>query len=449
MPAAELPAGATQARPGARVRALAAAAVDAVVNRSRVLDDALLDAPPGGHLATRDRALLQELVYGAVRYYRPLAARVHARLRAGRQRPQPVLMALLVVGLYQLWHTRVPAHAVVSSCVDAARLLGHARASGFVNGVLREAARAGVGIEPLQAAREAHPAWLRRRIERAWPRQADGILRAGVERPPMVLRVNRSRITPAEYLRRLESDGIEAEGSTAVPGALMLRDALPVGSLPGFLSGLVSVQDAAAQLAAPWLDCAPGHSVLDACAAPGGKLAHVLETAPSPARVVAVDASVVRLVRARETLQRLGLDAALLVADATRLGQWWCGPRFDRILVDAPCSGTGVVRRHPDILHHRRDSDIDRHAGLQRRLLDSLWQVLAPGGRLLYVTCSVLPEENEHVISGFLDAHAQAREDALPAGPGLACRHGRQVLPGTDRMDGFYYARLEKSAALH
>ncbi|RQW78547.1 MAG: 16S rRNA (cytosine(967)-C(5))-methyltransferase RsmB, partial [Methylococcus sp.] len=261
------------------------------------------------------------------------------------------------------------------------------------------------------------------------------------------LRVNKLRQTAGTCLAQLAEHGLHAHGSPACPTAITLDQPMPVEAIPGFRQGELSVQDAAAQFAAEVLQAGPGQRVLDVCAAPGGKTAHILESCPEVAEVVAVDISAERLKRVQDNLDRIGVRAQLLAGDATRPEAWWNGQLFDRILVDAPCSATGVIRRHPDIKLLRQPEDIPELAQTQQRILDAIWPLLAPGGVLVYATCSVLRQENEDVIGKFLQDHADAVEAPIIADWGQLAEHGRQILPGEHNMDGFFYARLLKSPA--
>ena len=431
-----------QANPGAAVRARAAGAVAAVLGPGRRLEDGLVY----DGLAASDRALLREVATGTVRW----AGRLRAVLGELLDRPLPAkeaeVEAVLLVGLYQLAHTEIPPYAAVSATVDALPP-GKAWARKLVNGVLRRfqreaAARLAAVDERGAATATAHPGWLVKRLRADYPEQWPAILDANNRPPPLTLRVSGDRDA---YLAELAAAGIGAEPLATVPTAVRLAEFVPVAALPGFNEGRVSVQDGAAQLAAPLLAAQPGEVVLDACSAPGGKLAHLLEQAPE-ARVVAVERDRQRLARIQETIDRIGRrPAALRQGDAARPEAWWDGVPFDRILLDAPCTGTGVIRRHPDIKHLRRPADLDPAVAQQQELLDGLWPLLRPGGTLLYATCSVLAVENREQIRAFRQRHADAAVAELPGGWGHPAGDGRQILPGEDAMDGFFYARLTKT----
>lgn len=439
---------------GAAVRAAAAQALEGVVHGGRSLDAALADAERP--LAPAERPLLHELAFGALRHHWRLRAWVSALLERPVKRKDRIIESLLAVGLYQLAELRVPDHAAVTLTVDATRVLRRPRFAGVVNATLRNFQRRGIAASDPASDEERfnHPAWLIERLREDWPEHWQRILEANGERAPMWLRVNRTRGSVDDYLATLEAASDAPYTVRRLPGfdhALELEPPRPVSRLPGFTEGLVSVQDAAAQAAAPWLlgESAAGR-ILDACAAPGGKTAHLLELAGSGAEVTAVDRDPERLAAVGENLRRLDLSATLVAADASTPEEWWDGRPFDRVLLDAPCSATGVVRRHPDIKLLRRGSDIAALADLQRRLLEALWPLLAPGGRLLYVTCSVLAEENERVVGAFLSACKTAREDQLLPNNNIRDlmyrrASGFQFLPGAAGLDGFYYACLEKT----
>ncbi len=354
----------------------------------------------------------------------------------------PRLAALLRIGLYQLQWLRIPDHAAVAATVNAAQVLGNPRAKGFVNAVLRrylrEPEKLAARLGDVREAVTSHPDWMVDRLGTDWPHDWQHVVEENNRPPPMWLRVNARRTTRAAYLDMLDAEGIAAKPSQAISSAVLLMQPRPKDTLPGFADGLVSVHDAGAQLAAQWLAPEPGQRVLDACAAPGGKCAHLLESCPDPGEVVALDREQHRLNVAAVELQRLGLQATLVCGDAASPGDWWDGRLFDRILLDAPCSALGVIRRHPDIKVLRRPADIAQAAAKQRMLLEALWPLLTPGGRLLYATCTVVHEENRDQIGNFLAATPTARSAEAESPP------SRQILPGETNMDGFYYACMRK-----
>jgi 16S rRNA (cytosine967-C5)-methyltransferase len=431
---------------GAAVRAAAAAIVSRVVGERMPAEDAL--AGPQAASA-RDASLLAALVYGALRWHHRLAWQCGQLLTRPLKAKHAELGALLRIGLLQLQQLRIPDHAAVSATVDAAAALGFAEAGGLVNAVLRRFLRDRKSLEgrmsSVPEARFSHPQWLIERIRADWPSRWESVLEANNALPPMWLRVNLRQTSRAAYAAALEAAGYNAAPSAQAPAALLLATPVPVESLPGFAAGDVSVQDAAAQLAAGYLNLEAGLRVLDACAAPGGKTGHILEAQSGLAEVVALDRDPVRLSKVQENLGRLRLPATLIAADAADLERWWDGRPFDRVLLDAPCSATGVIRRHPDIKLLRRPDDVVRAAALQNKLLEALWRVLKPGGRLVYATCSVLRAENDEQVLRFV----RNTPDAELAAPGaVTASAGHQLLPGEADADGFYYACLDKQEVL-
>jgi len=440
---------------GGQARGLAARAVEGILLRGDTLDQALQRSLPAT-VQARDRAQVQALVYGAVRWHHRHQCIIAQLLDRPLRRRDRVLEALLSVGLFELTEERQPAYAVVSACVEAARLVGKGRAAGLVNAALRRYRREAdailAGVLARDTGRYSHPQWLIDALRRQRPDEWTRVLDAAQGHPPMCLRVNRRRTSLADYRRQLAAAGLAAESLPGFPDALRLKTAVPVGELPGFAAGQVSVQDPASQLAADFLEPHPGHRVLDACAAPGGKAAHLLERTDDAIQLVAVDISDERTGLIRANLDRLGLSATVLAGDALEPATWWDGRPFDRMLVDAPCSATGVIRRHPDIKLLRRPQDIAPLAERQYRLLSVLWPLLRPGGRLLYSTCSVLAEENSGVVSRFLGSHDDAGEYGSFTAPGVNRAAadggpGLQLLPGISGTDGFYYALIEKRSA--
>lgn len=399
----------------------------------------------------RDRGLTQDLAFGTARWQPRLDLLAAQLLQKPFKAADADVQALLLVGLYQLFYSRIPAHAAIGETVGCADKLKKPWAKGLLNAVLRRAQREGeellAGMERDPVVRTAHPRWLQKSLKAFWPEQWEAICAANNAHPPMILRVNRRHHSRDAYLALLAEAGVGASACQYSRDGIVLAEASDVRGLPGFAEGWVSVQDEAAQLAADLLDLAPGQRVLDACCAPGGKTCHILEAEPALAGVVAVDLEAKRLVRVRENLNRLGLDAQLIAADGRDTQAWWDGKPFQRILLDAPCSATGVIRRHPDIKLTRQPDDIAALAQLQGELLDTLWQTLEVGGILLYATCSTLPTENTEVIGAFLARTPGARELDLATEAGLRQPHGRQLLAQEGGHDGFYYAKLIKIAA--
>ncbi|MFW9082173.1 16S rRNA (cytosine(967)-C(5))-methyltransferase RsmB [Pseudomonas sp. P2757] len=399
----------------------------------------------------RDRGFTQDLAFGTARWQPRLSALAAKLLQKPFKAADADVEALLLVGLYQLLYTRVPPHAAIGETVGCAEKLKKPWAKALLNAVLRNAQRESEAIfaelERDPVVRTAHPRWLQKSLKAFWPEQWEAICEANNAHPPMILRVNRRHHSRDAYLGLLTEAGIAATPCIYSGDGIILEAASDVRSLPGFAEGWISVQDEAAQLAADLLDLAPGQRVLDACCAPGGKTCHILEAEPALAGVVAVDLEAKRLVRVRENLERLGLSAELIAADGRDTAKWWDGKPFQRILLDAPCSATGVIRRHPDIKLTRQADDIAALATLQGELLDAMWQTLEVGGILLYATCSTLPTENTEVIAAFLERTPGARELDLATTAGIKQPHGRQLLAQQGGHDGFYYAKLIKIAA--
>lgn len=399
-------------------------------------------------LSSQDRAFAQELSYGALRWGPRLQFLAERLLHKPVRDKDRDVLALLWVGLYQLLYTRVPEYAAVAGTVQASRDLGKPWATGLVNAVLRgflkQRESLMAAVEGDEVAASAHPAWWLERLRDGRPELWRSIVAGNNERPPMTLRINRRRSSREDYLQRLAAAGLEGHAAPYADHGVTLDKPVDVSQLPGFAEGVVSVQDGAAQLAAPLLAPAAGERILDACAAPGGKTCHLLELQPDLAELVAIDSDAARMTRVQENLARLDLQATLIVENVAEAGRWWDGVPFDRILLDAPCSGSGVIRRHPDIKYLRRSDDIAALAAEQRRLLAALWPLLKVGGMLLYVTCSVLPEENERRIISLLEENSDACEQPIQAAWGQALNHGRLIVPGMEGMDGFYYACVTK-----
>lgn len=428
-------------------RAAAALAVDAVLRGGQTLDAAL--ARPLAEVPERDRGLVRELAAGALRGW----PRIELLLAELSDRPlgrmHPRLLAVLAVGMHQLEDMRVPEHAAVDQTVRATAELGQSRARGMINAILRRYLRerdelaAALADQP--AFVSAHPEWISARIREEWGEAADGILAAGNERPPMWLRVAADRTDRDAVRRALEGADLPCAAAPEEHGtALRLQQAVAVERIPGFDQGQVSVQDLSAQLAAPLLDPAPGMRVLDACAAPGGKTLHLLEHAPD-LDLVALDLDAERLARVEANLERAARTATCTVGDASDPEGWWDGRPFDRILVDAPCSGSGVIRRHPDIKVLRREGDLADLAARQRAMLAACCELLAPRGRLLYATCSVFRCEGDDVVLDVLGEGAALRALAIAPAGSERTDHGARIASGSTGGDGFYYACLERT----
>lgn len=428
-------------------------ALDARVGAARVIGEVLVGRSLNQALplmlekvAERDRPLLRQLCYGTLRLQPRLQGVLKQLLNKPLRDKDSDVQGLLLCGLYQLEATRIPDHAAVAATVGAVAALKKPWAKGMTNAVLRRFLRE---RDPLlagldEAAAASHPQWLYRAISRQWPAAAQRILAANNEQPPMTLRVNSRRVSREVYLDKLATAGIDATAGQLSPQAVCLTQACDVNLLPGFDEGDVSVQDEAAQLAAFLLEAATGERVLDACAAPGGKACHLLELVPGLSELVAMDVDEIRLAKVGENLQRLELEATLLVGDASKPAPGLEPASFDHILVDAPCSATGVIRRHPDIKVLRRLEDIASMASQQLQILQGLWPLLKPGGRLLYVTCSVLEEENSRVVQRFTEQCEGAQTQQLDTHWGEAVNCGRQLLPSVGGPDGLFFALLRK-----
>lgn len=398
-----------------------------------------------------ESGLIQETCYGCCRWYRLLEFILDQLLNKPLKSKDQDVRCLLLAALYQLRNLNLAEYAVINESVSAASLLGKPWAKGLVNAVLRNYLRGKDKIEQELASaaadvRNSFPQWLYEELEAQWPGQAESLALASNERPPLTLRVNLGKTNRDQYQLELADAGIEASPGQLANSALYLAKAVPVTEIPGFLEGKASVQDEASQLVAGLLDLLPGQRVLDACAAPGGKTCHILESEHSLTQCVAIDIGSRKLERIQENLERLGLRARLVDSDATDLDNWWDGVEYDRILLDAPCSATAVIRRHPDIKVLRRAKDLEQLLSIQANLLESLWKCLKPGGLLLYTTCSILRQENEEQIIRFLDSTDNAKYEGIAADWGVECRFGRQLLPSDKNgPDGFFYCPLRKS----
>lgn len=434
----------------ANIRALAAKCCYSVIDKGRSLSDELPKQQDKADLI--DKGLLQEISYGVLRYLPELEHDVRALMQKPLTGKQRVFHFLLLVGVYQIKYMRIPDHAAVSETVAATGALKNRQMKALVNAVLRNFVRTSEKNtentqEGLPASIEYnHPSWFIKKVQQGYPTVWKQILEANQHKPPMWLRVNQQHHTSSEYQSLLETAAINVNTIEPHSQAIELTRPTDVHKLPGFEQGWISVQDAAAQQAARLLDCQPGDIVLDCCAAPGGKTCHILETSPNIASMTAIDIEASRLVRVEENLNRLGLKAKVIAADAADSKTWWDGQQFDRILLDAPCSGTGVIRRHPDIKWLRKASDIDVLVALQQKILKEIWSLLKPGGTLLYVTCSILPQENKEQIINFMQANTDAELLSID------CNNqseqeiiGWQILSGEENMDGFYYAKLLKN----
>lgn len=432
----------------ANLRALAARCTFAVVDKGRSLADELPQQL--AKIEGKDKGLLQELCYGVLRHLPELEYDVREFIKKPLTGKQRVGHFLMLVGIYQIKYTRIPDHAAFNETVSACKPLKCDHLKGVINGVLRNFQRqqaaqdnqASSNILP-DAVAFNHPSWFIKKLQSAYPQQWQAVLNANMQRPPMWLRVNQLHHSVDEYLVLLTNEKIEHLLVDKISGAIRLTEAIDVNKLPGFQLGWVSVQDGAAQQAALLLACQPGDNVLDCCAAPGGKTCHILEYSPQIKSMTAIDIEASRLVRVEENLQRLNLQANVVAADAATPEKWWDGKLFDRILLDAPCSGTGVIRRHPDIKWLRKSQDISALTELQQDILKNIWSLLKPGGTLLYATCSILPEENSEQVQCFINENPDAEHIAITD---QVNDIGWQILPNDNSMDGFYYAKLIKKS---
>lgn len=416
-----------------------------------VLPEAFVNYPDD-----RDQRLIQAISYGVCRWYDRLDEFLKQVLPKPLKDKDRDIHCLLLVGIYQLLEMRIPNHAVVAETVAAVRDFKKLWAKNLVNAVLRNVIRQKPNVEKIiitnTRANYSHPEWMIEKLKKSWPDDWQTILNANNQHPPFSIRVNQCHTTRDEYLLRF-SDTVKVETIPFTHAGITLAEPIDVNQLPGFESGDVSVQDGAAQLAAELLEVTPAHRILDACAAPGGKTTHLLEIVSAQDskiktskqnELLAIDSDPKRLQKVQENILRLKLSANCIVADAGDIQSWWDGNYFDRILLDAPCSASGVIRRHPDIKLLRRTTDIAKLVDAQLRLLEALWEVLAPGGLLVYATCSVFPEENTGVVETFLAGHPSVSEEEINANWGKECSVGRQIFPGMHGMDGFYFARLRK-----
>ena len=431
------------------VRAVSAEIIDAVINGGQSLDAAI--AGNEVRIAVDDRPLLRMLSYGCLRYRWLIEYWIEQLISKPLRKRDRIINSLLGVGLYQLYKLNIPNYVVVSETVEAAKKLKRNELVGLVNACLRRFERENISkleIEDEQA-KWNHPCWMIEIIKKDWPHNWQKILIANNNRAPMWLRVNSSKLTVDQYIDRLKSVNIDSNKKEGFDNAVRLIKPQPVSKLPGFHSGDVSVQDAAAQVAAHWLLKDGKTRILDACAAPGGKSSHILEIGGNDLDLVSIDSNKSRLLSISENFIRIGKTATILEADASKTEDWWDGVKFDGILLDAPCSASGVIRRHPDIKTLRRASDLDKLAAIQLNLLNKLWDLLLPGGILLYVTCSVFAKENDEVAGVFLRNHSNAFENDLLLNNNIRDlmikkKCGFQILPGSADMDGFYYVAIQK-----
>ena len=398
--------------------------------------------------AGKEKALIQEISYGTSRWYIQLEHILNQLLDKKIKKKDRRLKYLIMIGLYQLRFMRIPQHAAVSETVNTCKKINMLWAKGLVNAILRryirESAQLDTSLSNNESIKTSHPEWFIKQLKQDWPEHWQKILEANNQRPPMYLRINQCQISRDHYLEKLNEAGIKSSNVNYSDSGVLLKEAIDVQQLPDFNKGAVSVQELAAQLSAGLLDLKPEQTVLDACAAPGGKSAHILETETKLKSLTCIEKDPDRSKKLSETLQRLKLNANIKTSDINDLENWWDKKEFDRILLDAPCSATGVIRRHPDIKFLRTKEEVNNINNLQMTILNTLWQTLKSGGLLLYVTCSILKQENSSLIKKFISNNENCELKPINASWGIETGYGRQILTGQDNMDGFFYACLEK-----
>ncbi|MFW2438845.1 MAG: 16S rRNA (cytosine(967)-C(5))-methyltransferase RsmB [Arenicellales bacterium] len=439
----------TRANEKISARLVASRAVQLVADKGLNSDRALEDAGISRLADARDVSFAKSICLGTLRWHQQLEAILSQLLEKPLQRKHRDVHFLLLTALFQLSKTDIARHGIVSETVNLVYTIKKKWAKGLVNGVLRNYLRQTDSlknkIERDPVAASSHPDWLLQIIQTSWPDQWRDITDENNKQAPMSLRINLQRTSRKDYLGQLESSGIPALGSDISPSGITLEAPCQADKLPGFDDGLASVQDIAPQLAASLLDLQEGQQVLDACAAPGGKTAHIVEASNGEVELTALELDPQRLLRINQNMERLGHEVDVKQGDASKPETWWSGRKYDRILLDAPCSGSGVIRRHPDIKLLRRATDIENLAHQQLQLLHALWPLLKQGGKLLYATCSILPQENEDVIGNFLSQEDNAKELRIDVHYGHPRQYGIQILPGEHMMDGFFYACLQKN----
>ena len=440
-------------------RAIAAKIIEKVAYQNISLSEAFVD--PELKPNDDDRGFVKEMVFGTIRFWIQLQALLKTLLEVPVKQEDKDVECLLCVGLYQLIYMSVPHYALVNETVTATRVLKKAWASRLVNKILRMAIEKNTNFLSMGGnesdndhvlkrsitAYYSHPNWIIDKIKIAWPNDWENILTANNQKAPLFLRINQTKIPFKEYLKILETHKINYQYVPGLSHSIALENPMPVENIPGFRNGLFSVQDASGQKVVEYCDIQPEHSVLDACAAPGSKTTHLLETCPTIKKLVAIDLYKNRLSKVDENIKRLQLpkeNVELIAADACDINYWWDGELFDRILIDAPCSATGVIRRHPDIKLLRKKADIKNLAEQQLKMLETLWPLLKKSGKLIYTTCSIFPDENENVIELFLSSHPDAKTIPFDNAWGINLKHGQQIFTGTQDRDGFYYCILLK-----
>jgi len=421
-----------------------------VLQEECFLNDAFCKLIPND-LEIREVGFVKDICFGVMRWFHQLSFIKNLLLYNPLKKKDTDISCLILLGLYQILHTNVPDHAAVSETASACRLLKKEWGVGLVNKCLRrfidEKEVILSSVESNEEAKFSHPFWLIEKIKTAWPKQWEKILLENNKKPPLWIRINKKKINQKEYLAVLKKKNIGFSKFSYAPNSVLLTSPASVNEIPLFFDGFLSVQDISGQFAAPLLDLKKGQRVLDACAAPGSKTSHILETESQLSKLVIVDKDAKRFQRVKENIDRLGLDhknTQLILADATHTRHWWDGYLFDRILIDAPCSGTGVIRRHPDIKILRTLEGIHHITQVQMQLLLALWKLLKKNGKLLYATCSIFPDENDQIISNFLSHNENAKAEKINLPIGLKQRHGIQIFPENGGADGFYYALLSK-----
>ncbi|MFT6990202.1 MAG: 16S rRNA (cytosine967-C5)-methyltransferase [Paraglaciecola sp.] len=394
----------------------------------------------------QDKAWLQEMVYGVLRNLPILQFWLRHLLDKPLKNRFKIVEQLIMLGFYQLAFSRVSQHAAVSETVAACQPLNTLAMKGLVNAILRTFIREEMSLQeaPNKQIASGLPKWLYKKLETEYQDDFVDLIANMQVKAPIWLRVNIRKISQAHFVEELEKAGVEFSLSAKHPEALILSKGYDITSLPGFDSGWFAVQDGAAQLAAHYLKPEQGETILDCCAAPGGKTCHLIEFEPNITKTIALEIDEKRATKIQENLVRLDHNADIVIGDASTPEKWWNGQFFDRILLDAPCSATGIIRRHPDIKWLRKAKDIDVLVNLQQQMLDAIWPLVKPGGTMLYATCSILPEENHLQISDFLSRTGNALLDNTFYNDSVD-KPGKQILPGDQQMDGFYYARLLKS----
>ena len=435
---------------GVIVRVQSSLVLNQVIHGKHSLDRAIEQAHKD--IEDNEKPLLANICYGTLRFYWELKAKIDQLLSQPLKKKDKIIENLLQSAIFQIDKTRIPDHAVVSQTVEASRKLNKGHFSSLINGILRTYLRSDRDIEKItEEIKFNHPNWMIEKIKQDWPLNWEQILKKNNDRAPMWLRVNQKKIETKKYLKQFLTDEskIEADNMQLNDYAICLKTPISVKYLPGFEEGYVSIQDGAAQLAVDVLLENKSGRILDACAAPGGKTAQLIENIDSTSTVTAIEMDSERAELINENLLRLGHSTEVIVDDASDIESWWDSIFFDLILLDAPCSSSGVIRRHPDIKHLRRKDDIYTFQKKQLKIISAIWKILAPKGRLLYVTCSIFKEENDEVMNQFLEKHDNvALQDLLLNNNILEkmikTRYGYQLFPGTINTDGFYFSCLKK-----